>query len=92
MALLQTTSTSPMLSRTIQRLVSLWRRCGLTSVRALRYILYAAAYCDLLVDYMDHRRIFTVDPQYFPLNRMRQIVSYLHDHDQRYGAIYILFS
>ncbi|KAG6818327.1 hypothetical protein H0H93_005954, partial [Arthromyces matolae] len=36
------------------------------------------------IDYMDRRRIFTVDPQYFPLNRMREIVSYLHGHDQKY--------
>lgn len=33
---------------------------------------------------MDQRRIFTVDPQYFPLDRMREIVDYLHTHDQRY--------
>ncbi|KAF8814168.1 hypothetical protein BYT27DRAFT_7130231 [Phlegmacium glaucopus] len=36
------------------------------------------------IDYMDRRRIFTVDPNYFPLPRMREIVSYLHAHDQRY--------
>ncbi|KAG6902075.1 hypothetical protein C0995_004774 [Termitomyces sp. Mi166 len=36
------------------------------------------------IDYMDKRRIFTVDPSYFPLNRMRDIVSYLHSHDQKY--------
>ncbi|KAF5349670.1 hypothetical protein D9756_008864 [Leucocoprinus leucothites] len=36
------------------------------------------------IDYMDRRRIFTVDPQYFPLDRMREIVDYLHSHDQRY--------
>ncbi|KAJ6630222.1 glycoside hydrolase family 31 protein [Mycena sp. CBHHK59/15] len=36
------------------------------------------------IDYMDRRRIFTVDPQYFPLNRMREIVDYLHSQDQRF--------
>ncbi|KAF9463440.1 alpha-glucosidase [Collybia nuda] len=36
------------------------------------------------IDYMDRRRIFTVDPDYFPMNRMREIVDYLHTHDQRY--------
>ncbi|KAI0081490.1 alpha-glucosidase [Panus rudis PR-1116 ss-1] len=36
------------------------------------------------IDYMDRRRIFTVDPQYFPLKRMREIVDYLHSHDQKY--------
>lgn len=33
---------------------------------------------------MDRRRIFTTDPQYFPLDRMRDIVDYLHSHDQHY--------
>ncbi|KAJ4463880.1 glycosyl hydrolases family 31-domain-containing protein, partial [Lentinula edodes] len=36
------------------------------------------------IDYMDGRRIFTVDPSYFPLDRMREIVDYLHTHDQKY--------
>ncbi|PPQ68234.1 hypothetical protein CVT24_005042 [Panaeolus cyanescens] len=36
------------------------------------------------IDYMDRRRVFTVDPQYFPMNRMREIVKYLHDHNQHY--------
>ena len=36
---------------------------------------------------MDGRRIFTVDPNYFPLPRMREIVSYLHSHDQKYSEL-----
>ncbi|KAJ3553318.1 hypothetical protein NM688_g3681 [Phlebia brevispora] len=36
------------------------------------------------IDYMYKRRIFTVDPQYFPLPRMREIVDYLHSHNQKY--------
>ncbi|KAF8957752.1 glycoside hydrolase family 31 protein [Flammula alnicola] len=36
------------------------------------------------IDYMDRRRVFTVDPDYFPLPRMREIVDYLHSHDQKY--------
>ncbi|KAF5392729.1 hypothetical protein D9757_000858 [Collybiopsis confluens] len=36
------------------------------------------------IDYMQGRRIFTVDPAYFPLDRMRDIVDYLHAHDQKY--------
>ncbi|KAJ3486564.1 hypothetical protein NLI96_g4155 [Meripilus lineatus] len=36
------------------------------------------------IDYMQRRKIFTVDPDYFPMPRMREIVSYLHSHDQRY--------
>ncbi|KAF8870107.1 family 31 glycoside hydrolase [Gymnopilus junonius] len=36
------------------------------------------------IDYMDRRRIFTVDPDYFPLPRMREIVAYLHAHNQKY--------
>lgn len=37
------------------------------------------------IDYMYQHWIFTTDPQYFPLDRMREIVDYLHDHDQRYS-------
>ncbi|KAJ6469014.1 alpha-glucosidase [Mycena vitilis] len=36
------------------------------------------------IDYMDRRRIFTVEPDYFPLNRMREIVDYLHGQGQRF--------
>ncbi|KAI8974202.1 alpha-glucosidase [Trametes punicea] len=36
------------------------------------------------IDYMYKRRIFTVDSDYFPLDRMREIVDYLHSHDQHY--------
>jgi len=44
-----------------------------------------------ITDYMDRRRIFTVDPDYFPMKRMREIVSYLHSHDQKFGADFYLF-
>ncbi|KAJ3520256.1 hypothetical protein NMY22_g12836 [Coprinellus aureogranulatus] len=36
------------------------------------------------IDYMQDRLIFTVDPQYFPLNRVREIVSHLHSKGQKY--------
>ncbi|OOF95272.1 glycoside hydrolase family 31 protein [Aspergillus carbonarius ITEM 5010] len=36
------------------------------------------------IDYMDKRRVFTLDPQRFPLQKMRELVTYLHDHDQHY--------
>ncbi|KAG2021281.1 alpha glucosidase [Coprinopsis cinerea AmutBmut pab1-1] len=36
------------------------------------------------IDYMDRRLIFTLDPQYFPLNRMREIVDYLHRNNQHF--------
>ncbi|KAJ7253344.1 alpha-glucosidase [Mycena haematopus] len=36
------------------------------------------------IDYMDRRRIFTVDPNYFPLDRMREIVEYLHGQEQHF--------
>ena len=38
------------------------------------------------IDYMYKRWIFTNDPQYFPTNRMREIVDYLHSHEQQYSA------
>ena len=34
---------------------------------------------------MYERRVFTLDPEYFPLKRMREIVDYLHAHDQQYS-------
>jgi hypothetical protein len=48
--------------------------------------------CHLTVrtsDYMFKRRIFTMDPDYFPPARMREIIDYLHKHDQRYGMSFI---
>ncbi|KAE8142571.1 putative alpha/beta-glucosidase agdC [Aspergillus pseudotamarii] len=36
------------------------------------------------IDYMDRRRVFSLDPDRFPLAKMRELVGYLHDHDQRY--------
>lgn len=36
------------------------------------------------IDYMDRRRVFSLDPQRFSLDKMRALVSYLHDHDQHY--------
>ncbi|EIM82359.1 alpha-glucosidase [Stereum hirsutum FP-91666 SS1] len=36
------------------------------------------------IDYMYKRRIFTNDPDYFPTDKMREIISYLHDHDQKF--------
>lgn len=33
---------------------------------------------------MDRRHIFTVDADYFPMDRMREVVEYLHDHNQQY--------
>ncbi|KAG7086321.1 hypothetical protein E1B28_002284 [Marasmius oreades] len=36
------------------------------------------------IDYMDRRRVFTLDPDYFPLSRMREIVDHLHDNGQKY--------
>ncbi|POV98555.1 hypothetical protein PSTT_14357 [Puccinia striiformis] len=36
------------------------------------------------IDYMYKRRTFTLDPDYFPLERMQEIVKSLHQNDQRY--------
>ncbi|PYH46410.1 putative alpha-glucosidase [Aspergillus saccharolyticus JOP 1030-1] len=36
------------------------------------------------IDYMDRRRVFTLDPERFPLEKMRELVTYLHNHDQKY--------
>jgi len=42
---------------------------------------------EIVSDFMDRRRVFTVDPDYFPMNRMQEIVEYLHAHDQKFGAL-----
>lgn len=36
------------------------------------------------IDYMDRRRVFTLDPYRFPLSKMQELVRYLHDHQQYY--------
>ncbi|KAK4631379.1 putative alpha/beta-glucosidase agdC [Fulvia fulva] len=36
------------------------------------------------IDYMYARYIMTTDPDRFPMERMRDIVDYLHEHDQHY--------
>jgi alpha-glucosidase len=36
------------------------------------------------IDYMDLRKVFTLDPDRFPLSMMQDIVNYLHSHDQHY--------
>ncbi|EGG11657.1 uncharacterized protein MELLADRAFT_102419 [Melampsora larici-populina 98AG31] len=39
------------------------------------------------IDYMNHSRVFTLDPENFPLQRMREIVDQLHAHNQRYVMV-----
>lgn len=36
------------------------------------------------IDYMDRRRVFTLDPERFPLEKVRELVDHLHKHDQHY--------
>ncbi|KAG8533509.1 uncharacterized protein KY384_002295 [Bacidia gigantensis] len=36
------------------------------------------------IDYMDHRKVFTLDAERFPLEKVRELVEYLHDDDQHY--------
>ncbi|KAH8690012.1 putative alpha-glucosidase [Talaromyces proteolyticus] len=36
------------------------------------------------IDYMDLRKVFTLDPLRYPLHLVREVVSYLHDHNQHY--------
>lgn len=39
------------------------------------------------IDHYDHRRTFTLDQERFPIQRMREIVDYLHRHQQQYVVI-----
>ncbi|KAK2762250.1 hypothetical protein FQN54_001260 [Arachnomyces sp. PD_36] len=36
------------------------------------------------IDYMDRRKVFTLDSERFPLETVQDLVTYLHDHDQHY--------
>ncbi|KAK6866091.1 alpha-glucosidase [Apiospora arundinis] len=36
------------------------------------------------IDYMDHGGVFSLNQERFPIERMRDIVRHLHDHQQRY--------
>lgn len=36
------------------------------------------------IDYMDLRKVFTLDPLRFPLHLMQELVNYLHTHQQKY--------
>ncbi|KAH9878027.1 hypothetical protein J1614_003244 [Plenodomus biglobosus] len=36
------------------------------------------------IDYMELRRLFTLDPERYPLDLVRQLVDYLHAHQQHY--------
>ena len=36
------------------------------------------------IDYMDRRRVFTLDPERFPLDRVQSLVDYLHSQQQHY--------
>ncbi|EQL34733.1 alpha/beta-glucosidase agdC [Blastomyces dermatitidis ATCC 26199] len=36
------------------------------------------------IDYMDRRKVFTLDPKRFPIKKVRGLVDYLHQHDQHY--------
>jgi alpha-glucosidase len=37
-----------------------------------------------LQDYMDGFKVFTLNPESFPLDKTRELVDYLHTHDQHY--------
>ncbi|KAB2108598.1 putative alpha/beta-glucosidase [Alternaria gaisen] len=36
------------------------------------------------IDYMELRRLFTLDPERYPLDLVRQLVDYIHAHQQHY--------
>ncbi|KAF3481155.1 alpha-glucosidase [Arthroderma uncinatum] len=36
------------------------------------------------IDYMDGRKVFTLDSKRFPIDEMRALVDYLHENDQHY--------
>ncbi|KAL9118812.1 MAG: hypothetical protein Q9187_004633 [Circinaria calcarea] len=36
------------------------------------------------IDYMDRRKVFTLDPERFPLSKVRELVDHLHNNNQQY--------
>ncbi|KAI6784884.1 uncharacterized protein J7T54_007978 [Emericellopsis cladophorae] len=36
------------------------------------------------INYMDHRRVFSLDPGNYPIERMQDLIEYLHERDQHY--------
>lgn len=36
------------------------------------------------IDYMDQRRVFTIDQARYPLHKVREFVDHLHKHNQHY--------
>lgn len=36
------------------------------------------------IDYMDLRRVFSLDPDRFPLDMMQELVDHLHNNNQHY--------
>ncbi|KAF2088804.1 glycoside hydrolase family 31 protein [Saccharata proteae CBS 121410] len=36
------------------------------------------------IDYMDLRKVFTLDPDRFPISKMREMIDHLHAHQQHY--------
>ncbi|KAK2592104.1 hypothetical protein QQS21_010210 [Conoideocrella luteorostrata] len=36
------------------------------------------------IDYMDHRKVFTLDPNNYPIEKVRAVVSHLHSKNQKY--------
>ena len=61
-----------------------WRLCGPTVSYSSDFLFRNRIADNTLVDYMYLRRVFTLDPDRFPLHKMRQLVDYLYDHQQHY--------
>lgn len=62
-------------------LETMWTDIG----KLVTFTLLTCLFTARQLDYMFKRRIFTMDQDYFPTPRMREIIDYLHKHDQRYG-------
>lgn len=54
------------------------------SKSACHYYAHHATTNDTIVDYMDRRRIFTLDPERFPPNLVKDLVDTIHSRDQKY--------
>uniref|UniRef100_A0A093XJY9 Putative alpha/beta-glucosidase agdC n=1 Tax=Talaromyces marneffei PM1 TaxID=1077442 RepID=A0A093XJY9_TALMA len=61
--------------------ISLSRQSGPTLTTVSQFSTRFRAKADFIVNL---RRTWTLDPERFPLHKVRELVDYLHDHDQHY--------
>ena len=67
----------------------IYHHLQLVSFANLVSLSLSLSYCLILIDidYMDEKRLFTLDPVNYPETQVREFVDYLHEHQQHYVII-----